>query len=88
MAERPIPNMPRIAELFAGTKRAEANEWAKHCKALYGRVRELEETLRAADEALEVMWRSYDRGDHGGSPGEWIAETMDQMATAIRKAQP
>lgn len=47
------------------------------------RIAALEGTLKAADKALQAMWKAHDRGEHGGSPGEWIVETMDQVATTL-----
>ena len=44
-----------------------------------------EEALKSADKALDVMWQSYDRGEHGGSPGEWIFETMNHVETLIER---
>ncbi len=51
------PDMPRIEAIFAGTGRADANELAKHCKALYERVRELEEEV----DSLAILNRALDK---------------------------
>lgn len=44
---------------------------------------EMVEALKWAGKALSAMWPDYDRGEHGGSPGEWVVETMDQVATLL-----
>ena len=44
----------------------------------------MREALEEAQKALETLWKYYDREGHGGSPGEWIVETMDQVNTALK----
>ena len=44
-----------------------------------------EAALKAADKAMDVMWPHYERPEHGGSPGEWIVETMDHVSTLIKR---
>ena len=60
--KRPDPDMEAIQSLFDGCTRTDANGWAKHCRALFDRCRELEAEQANLVPALEQslsQWRMY-----------------------------
>ena len=52
-----------------------------HAKAAHMTTAELHSELKKAEDAFDA------RGDHGGSPGEWAVERMDEIRTEMKKRQ-
>ena len=60
------PDMEAIQSLFDGYTRTDANGWAKHCRALFDRCRELEaERENLAKEALKHLQFATPRERNG-----------------------
>lgn len=73
------------AELTALRERVKVLEADKRDLLRHADVQRM--PVRLLPEALEVAEEAFsNRGDHGGSPGEWAWERMSEIETRIKRA--